>query len=255
LGCGSGGGFPDAPPDRAVLGGTLSLAWSLQDTAGRPLTCEQIGAAFVVLYPRNRGVEGVNAEVMSCAGYAGTTPALRPGTYDVNYELTSASGMTLALLPAQMGLAVEEARDTTLAPIVFTIDARGMLDLHITANKPGGNCTPTSAMGAGITAHTITLVHAVGGGCEPITIAIAAGATKPAGSYVVNCASPMVAACIESDQRLTATGVRSDSYVIHVRGKIGATDCYVNDDSFSVPPLGMSFVRTLNLSKLTAPGC
>ena len=43
--CGGGGGFPDAPPiDMPPPLGTFSLAWTVKDTGGNPITCDQIGA-------------------------------------------------------------------------------------------------------------------------------------------------------------------------------------------------------------------
>ncbi|MGN6104144.1 MAG: hypothetical protein ACTHU0_03500 [Kofleriaceae bacterium] len=257
VGCGDcdGGGFPDAAEiDGPPPGGTLSLAWTLTNANGQPITCDQVGAQTVTLLVRNLGAQGGQTEVFSCSSGMGVTPALAVGKYDVRFELVSGSGHALAMAPLQSNVEVRSGEQTRLSPVTFAVDAVGALALFITANQPGDNCGAIAASGAGITSTTITLVHN-GGGCEPITIQVAAGAARPASTYTVNCASPVIAPCIDSDQRLTATDVPADGYAIHVRGKIGATDCYANDDLLQVPPLGGTVSRTLNLTRLTSPGC
>ena len=254
VGCGGGGGFPDASgPDAPPPGGTLSLSWAVTNTASQPITCDQIGGQTVTLLLRKRGIIGGQTEVFGCMGGSGTTPPVPPGIYDIDFELGGLTGL-LARAPSQMGLTVISGENTPLAPISFAVDAIGGLDLHLNSNLAGGNCGPIGAMGAGITAMTITLNY-TGGACLPVTFTIGAGATTPPGSYTVNCASPMIAPCIENDQRITATNVPSGGYVIHVRGKIGATDCWTNDNGLQVPPLGMNLQRTLSLVKQPLPGC
>ena len=47
-GCGSGGGFPDAPQDDAPPApGTFTLEWAVTDTNNNLITCDQIGAQSV----------------------------------------------------------------------------------------------------------------------------------------------------------------------------------------------------------------
>jgi hypothetical protein len=76
------------------------------------------------------------------------------------------------------------------------------------------------------------------------------------GSYVVSCSSPAVAACIETDETLTVPSMASGPYTIHVRGKIGAVECWNNDDALQVPPQGKLMIQTLNLAFQTgATGC
>src|SRR5512139_2054698 len=88
MGCGGGGGFPDAPPGPdAFVGGTLSLDWSLVKMAdGSPVSCDQVGGVTVTLLLRNRAVQGGFTEVFSCGSKTGTTPLVPIGTYDVNFE-------------------------------------------------------------------------------------------------------------------------------------------------------------------------
>lgn len=260
--CGDGGGFPDAPPiDMPPPQGTFDLAWTLKDTSGNAITCDQIGAQAVTVLTRNRAVQGGSTEVFTCGTFKGTSQGLVPGTYDMDFELGGVGGAVgtglIATSPKQMGVVIKSSENVTLAPLAFVVDATGGLKLNISANKPGGNCGSTGANGAGITGMTLTLQHTAGGACEPITFTIAPNATLPGGSYTVNCTAPTVAPCIEADQQLTATGVRSDGYQLHVRGRIGTASCWTNDDTMSVPPLGRDLVRTLNLAAapMGTPGC
>src|SRR5689334_13501818 len=80
--CGSGGGFPDArPPDGAAPGGHFALAWALTDTAGQPVTCDQLGALSVTAAIHNRAVEGGEPEVFSCSSGSGESQGVSPGIY------------------------------------------------------------------------------------------------------------------------------------------------------------------------------
>jgi hypothetical protein len=72
-----------------------------------------------------------------------------------------------------------------------------------------------------------------------------------AGTYTVDCGTPATIGCLYGDQVLSVSNVVSGSYRIHVRGAVGTTDCYVNDDTFAVPAQGMTLTRTLNLAKTT----
>jgi hypothetical protein len=255
--CGGGGGFPDASPiiDAEVPLGTFTLAWSLTDASAQPLACDKIGAQTVTVLAHNRAYEGGTSEVFSCATGMGQSSGLPPGTYDVQFELGSAGGV-LATAPPQNGIELTAGGDTALTPITFSVDPHGALALSLSSGQPGGNCGDAAAMGAGITGTTITLVHPGDGACEPLTLAISAGATGTAGTYTIDCANPVVAPCLEADQMLTASDVPSDGYTIHVRGLVGAAACWTNDDSLQVPPLGQTLTRTLNLAPATGtPGC
>ena len=83
------------------------------------------------------------------------------------------------------------------------------------------------------------------------------GATKPAHTYTINCTTPVETNyCIENDQQITVSGVPSDGYTVHIRGKIAGKDCWKNDDSLQVPPLNQTLTRTLNLARQTQiSGC
>lgn len=260
--CGDGGGFPDAPPiDTPPPPGTFDLAWSLKDTSGNTITCDQIGAQTVTVLTRNRAVQGGSTEVFTCGTFKGTSGGLIAGTYDMDFELGGVGGAPatglIATSPKQMGIVIKSGENVTLAPLAFAVQATGGVKLNISANKPGGNCGATGSNGAGITGMTLTMQHTSGGACEPVTFTIAPNATLPGGSYTVNCTTPTVAPCIEADQQLTATNVKSDSYQLRVRGRIGTANCWTNDDTMPVPPLGRDVVRTLNLAAaaMGTPGC
>ena len=254
IGCDGGGGFPDAPQDPPERGGTFTLAWTVTDSANNNqlISCDRVGAQNVTVELRSHQTANAFHDSFGCSGGKSTSGIIPAGTYDLTIELTGIFG-TLATVE-QVNIAIAESQDTALEPVLFAVDAHGALAMHLDTQRPGGNCGAISANGAGITAMTLTLQHA-SGGCEPLTLTIAPGATKPGGTYTINCASPQVAPCIEDDQALTAGNVPSDGYKITVRGKIGATNCWVNDDTLQVPPLGKTLTQTFNLAKLATPGC
>ncbi len=260
--CGGGGGFPDAPPiDMPPPLGTFNLAWTVKDTAGNPITCDQIGAQAVTVLTRNRAIQGGSTEVFTCATLMGGSQGLIPGTYDMDFELGGVGGAVgtgiIATSPKQMGIVIQSGANVTLMPLAFSVNATGGIKLNLSANKPGGNCGSVGNNGAGITGVTLTLQHTSGGACEPVMFTIAPNATLPGGSYTVNCTSPTVAPCIEADQQLSVTGVPSDGYQLHVRGKVATANCWTNDDTLPVPPLGRDVMRTLNFAAAASgtPGC
>jgi hypothetical protein len=262
-GCGDGGGFPDAVPiDQPPANGTFSLMWSVKDPNGATLDCAEIGAQAVTVITRNKAVQGGSTEVFTCNTLAGTSPGITPGTYDMDFELGGVGGDPqtgiIATSPKQQDIEVPSGNNVPLMPITFTVDATGGIKVNQTVpNTPGGNCGTTANNGAGITGMTLVLQHQGSGTCEPVTFTYAANATLPGGTYTVDCASPVVAPCIEADQQLTATGVPSGNYQLHLRGKIGTSDCFTNDDTLPVYPLGRDVTRTLNFAAapMGTPGC
>jgi len=241
-GCGSGGFPVDASLPDAGVPGTVTATWSLTDLAGAPIQCNQVGANTVSLELHSAsGAFGVPAS-FTCANSPSTSQPLDPGTYNVSFELRGLS-VTLATAPDQNAVTVLPGQDTRLSPVTFVVDAKGSLVLSLAAPPAIKNC----AGGAGMTGTTITLVH-TGGGCAPVTFQRARGATS-IGTYLVNCSSPQVAMpCIESDETLTVASLPSGPYMIHVRGKLNAADCWKNDDALQVPPLNQTLSETLNLA-------
>ena len=252
--CGSGGGFPDARPiDSPPPKGTFSLAWTVSDTGSNPITCDQIGGQSVTAVAHNEAFDGATPEVFVCSTLMGQSPGLEPGTYDFKFTLDSSTG-TLATAPDQNQVVIASNQDTPLTPIAFALDATGAMNLHLATGR-ATNCG-VAPSGGGISSMTLTLTHNGDLSCEPLTLQIAAGATRPAAMYVINCGMPSVAGCIENDQAITATGVKADGYQIHVKGFEGAASCWSNNDSIVVPPLGQTLDRTLNLGFSSAtPGC
>jgi hypothetical protein len=254
--CGSGGGFPDAniidsPPET----GAFSLAWTVTDANQQPISCDRIGAVALTVTYHNRAYSGAQTEVFTCATGSGMGTGLVVGSYDFDYELDATTG-PLATVMGPRQVTISSGQTAALPRVSFAVQAVGALDLTLQTGKSGGNCGALATMGAGITSTTITLVHSTTTACEPITLAISAGATKPAGSYVIDCTTPVVGPCIEHDQHLTAPSVPSDGYTIHVRGNIGATPCWSNNDTLQVPALGKTLMRGLNLVLATGTtGC
>jgi hypothetical protein len=254
--CGSGGGFPDAPPpDRPVPTGTFSVAWSVVDQSSQPIPCDRIAAQVMTVLTHNLAFEGGSAEAFSCATGMGKSQGLAPGRYEMDFELSGTFG-TLARGAKQVPVTIRSDENVELVPVTFQVEALGAVALQLSAGQPGGNCGAVGAGGAGIDQVSITLEHSGTGSCEPITLSISDGATQPGGTYTIDCATPVDRACIEADQVLSASQVPSDSYKITVRGKVAGKVCWLNGDTIQVPPLNKVLQRTLNLARQTqTPGC
>lgn len=247
--CGGGGGFPDARViDAAVPTATFSLAWTVNDTANQPVACDRIGAISVTVLAHNQAVEGGQTEVFTCSTGMGTSQTLFAGTWDFDFQLTSATGV-LATVPGQHGVTLTSGQNTALQPIAFSVDATGGLALTLATNRAGGNCAAQPG-GGGIQSTTITLVHSSDQSCEPVTFMITGG-----GTYTVNCTTPVQAGCIDSTQTLTVSGMPSDAYTIHIGATIaGGATCWSNNDSLQVPAIGQTLTKTLNLAYATGTG-
>lgn len=253
--CGGGGGFPDAPVPDAAETGTFSLAWSVVDQDNAPLPCGRIAAQSMTVLAHDKQGFGGSSQGFTCKDGAGTSGQVPIGLYDIDFELSGTFGL-LAQAPSQMSVAIHSNQDTQLDPVTFQVQATGGVALQLDSGNANGNCAPTANGGAGIEQFTITVERTSDLTCAPLTLNISQGATRPAGTYTVNCNMPVVTGCIEADQVLTATGVDSDGYTLHIKGKIQSKDCYLNDDSIQVPPLDITLSRTLNLVQQTqVSGC
>jgi hypothetical protein len=245
VGC-DGSGFPDAPLPDATLFGTVSVAWTLVDTTGAAIPCDQVGARTVGLTLRDQnGIAGVPAS-FSCGNSPSTTQAIKTGSYNIGFQLNGDGG-TIATAMDQVGVQVTAGVTTVADPVTFVVDARGGLTLALRAQAVTSNCKPPAMDGAGITGVTLTMVDARGA-CAPITFVRSRG-----GTYTVDCASPPVATCLETDETLGVAAMPSGGYTMHVRGKVGATDCWKNDDALQVPAQGKTLTTTLNLAR--QPAC
>jgi hypothetical protein len=151
--------------------------------------------------------------------------------------------------PGQHAVTLTANQDTPLQPLGFMVDATGGLALTLATNRTDGNCAAQPG-GGGIANMTITLVHSSDQSCEPVTFAITGG-----GAYTVDCATPSVATCIDSNQTLTVMSVPADAYTIHVGGALGnGATCWSNNDSLQVPAAGQTLTKTLNLAYATGTG-
>jgi len=162
-GCSEEGFHLDAAPPDAVTLGRVSLAWSLTDLAGQPITCEQIGAKTVSLLVRNQAGAGGAPASFSCTNSPSVTQFFASGTYSIGFQLNGDGG-TLATSPDQNNVPIAGGQITPLTPVVFQVDTKGSMALSIAAPPATSNCK-SPPMGAGITSMTITLVTE-GGSCD-----------------------------------------------------------------------------------------
>lgn len=248
-GCGDDGGFPDAGVTPGTATGNVALTWSLTNLAGQPITCAQIGGTTVSMTLHSLDKIYGFADSFSCGNSPSTSAQADVGRYRVAAVLQGTNLVSVAG-PEQTDVEVTANQTTQLTPVTFQVDATGTLALML-AVPPLTSACAVAPGGADIDAHTLTLQHD-DGSCEPATFVRSKGGTT-VGSYTVNCAAPVAAPCIETDETLTATGLPSGTYTVHVRGLVGASTCWKNDDGLSVPPQGQSLARTLNLAKQT--GC
>jgi hypothetical protein len=246
--CGGGGGFPtDSTPEAPPPGGKFMLSWEVTDLADATIPCAQVGANFVTVSLRNRAEQGGSTEVFACSsGSATSLLSFTPGTYDLQFELSGLSG-TISSATAILGVEIVANQTITVQPIKFAVDNTGKLELFISSGEAGGNCTG----GAAIDDFTITLTH-TGAACEPVTFDLTNG---PPNSYTVDCATPVLANCIDNDQLLSVPTLPSGSYRIEVKGKIGGIDCWTNTSTLIVPPNSKTLMQTLGLTHLTTVGC
>lgn len=231
--------------------GSMAVAWSITDRDHKPATCEQVGASTVVLRLRNRAGD-VSLASFTCGNSPSTTEIVA-GPYEIAFELHAVDGATLAGAPGQSTVAVSAGQVTTLTPITFALDAKGILAIAIAAPPATSNCKSPAAGGAGMTTNTITLETSFGS-CAAVTFIRTRGGA-PAGTYTVECGSPATAPCIEKDELLTVLSMAPGPYVIRIRGAIGGVrNCWSLDGVLEVPP-GATVTRTLNLTHFGAPGC
>ncbi len=248
-GC-NGGGFDAGGPDLGAAVGRFSLSWSVIDqTTHQPVNCDQLDPNATVFVEAVRDGTGA-VESFACRNLQGTsmTP-LFPGTYRFSYEL-HIGGATIAKASGPTGVVIGPGQDFQLASITFQVDASGRLALQLRAGA-AGNC----AGGAAITGFSLSLQHAGAPGdtgCAPVVFTLSGGGTYDAS----DCSEPAVSRCIAADETLSVASLPAGSYQIHVRGKEGALDCWVNDDVLRVPPQSALLSQTLNLAlQSELPAC
>jgi len=252
--CDGAGGTATAAQATSTCPGSVSLAWSITSSSGQPLTCTQAGATNAALRFQSRTGGTPVFLAFPCANSTGISN-LTPGLYDVTTELHDARGARLATAPPQTSVPVAVGRTKVLAPVTFAVGpgaGNSLVALTLETEGVASNCQPSSSGGAGITGTTITIVRD-GGGCAPAMFIRNRGGAQ-IGTYQVNCSSPQIAGCIERDETLTTTGLAPAGYTVHVRGKIGAVDCWAADSHLDVPASGQLQTRIV-LRRQTAPGC
>ena len=119
--CGDGGGFPDAPPPDAPEMGTFALTWSVVDQNNQPVGCARIAAQTVTVLVHNLAFLGGTTEVFNCDTGMGTSGQLITGTYEMDFELRSTSGV-IATGAHQTGIVIEKDRETALMSVTFQVN-------------------------------------------------------------------------------------------------------------------------------------
>ena len=229
-------GTNEGPPDARVIdgpppGGTFSFSWTMHEGA-TPLTCDQIGASVVSVTILDESAGFGVVDTFSCSSGMGTSSPHAPGLYTITVELEGGSG-ALSTPQKFMHVALKSAQDTPLGAVDFMVDAHGGIAIKLAASGASANCT---AGGANIDATTLRLEDGAGT-CIPATFTIAAGATKPAGTYTSDCNSLPAGPCIEKDQTITATGLRSGSVKLVVTGDVAGKTCWNGLLPLTVPAM------------------
>jgi hypothetical protein len=243
--CGDDAGLPDArPPIDAPPAGHLAVAWMLNH-GGAPQTCASVGATSVSLEIVVAGQPFGVTDAFGCSNGMGVSRDLAPDRYDFKVSVTGAG--VLDGPDDFPNVEIRPNETTMIGPVMFDVDPTGTLAFRVNTTATGGNCAPTASMGAGITATTIVLRDAANA-CVPTTFAIAAGATRPAGTYTSDCAGASYG-CIDADQDITATGVIAGQHSMILTGAIGAAPCWKRTSQFTTRAAMQT--TTLNPQTLT----
>lgn len=240
-----GSGEPTRPT------GSLAFSWTIQvhdDHFGDEFAdCARVGATTIAIQLKNRTRATTTALAFPCENSPQSSPSIDPGSYDLSIELHN--GVVAIAVINQWDINVEANRQTTAPLAAFIITGKGNLIFSIRATGVSSNCKPGSMNGAGITAMTITLVY-VNGGCAPFLFTRASNVLSMAAmdTYQVNCSSPQIASCIESNETLTAISVPAKEYTITINGKIGPSDCWRIVEPLRVLP-GQTTNKILDLTR------
>lgn len=253
--CGSGGSFPDAPAkDAPPPTGTISASWSIQSSAAAPLTCAQVQGVLVTATIENIDAVGGTTELFTCNDGMGTSEPLVPGNYRMRLSLNGSAG-ELAQAPLVGNIKVVSGQNTEVPLQSFTVNDRGTLRFTL-ASRPGGNCAALAANGAGLDGVTLELRREAGQVCTPTTFAVAAGAARPASTYVSSCVgAAAVGPCIDADQLISVVDGVSGPYRLVVGGVITGTRCWSAEQQTSIPVNQQVRMDAINLGATGAAGC
>ena len=241
------------PPDAAVTQGTMSLTWDINDVDMTELTCADVSGITVRITATPVGGGGAAIDALSCNAGEGTTLPIDAGAYNVGIQLRATAG-TLSQIITMPDVDVVAGGNSPLGNVVFTVPAQGNFDFDIDTSATGLNCDDELSNGAGITDFVFELRDS-SNACVDATFAIGAGAVQSAGSYDTDCAVAY-GVCIENDQAITVTGVRSGAYTLAIHGFKGGLDCWARAPQFTVPGNDLSFLLgTQQLALDPVPGC
>jgi hypothetical protein len=253
--CGSGGSFPDAPAkDAPPPTGTVSVSWAIQSTSAASITCAQVQGVLVTATIENMDAVGGTTELFTCNDGMGTSAALTPGNYRVRLALNGSAG-ELAQVPFVGNIRVVSGQDTAVPVQTFTVNDRGTLRFTL-ASRPGGNCAAIAANGAALDGITLELRKEAGQVCSPTTFAIAAGASRPASTYVSSCVgAAIVGPCIDADQVVSIVDGVSGPYRVVVGGQIAGTTCWSAEQQTNIPVNQLVRMEAINLGATGASAC
>jgi len=242
----------DAGPIDAPAPGRLSLSWTISHNS-MDLTCAELSAVSVTIEIIPDGAAFGVVDSLSCTSGSGETRDLAPGLYAVRVSLDG-SGGTLDGPYGFGDLTVTSGQTTAVDPVTFDVDPVGDLQFRITTPTTG-NCADPGTGGGGITATTLELRDSTGT-CVPTTFTIAAGAGQPAGTYASDCGGASYG-CIDGDQDVSASAVRSGDHSLVVTGAVGNQDCWSKTQGFVVRSAGqLTVLNPIVLSvNSTNPQC
>jgi hypothetical protein len=107
FGCGSGGGFPDAPAKQPPSDpGTIAVSWSLVDGSGSATTCGSANAQSVVVAITQEGTAEQFGQTFPCSLGVAVSGSLPMASYDLTFGLYDATNTLLSMGSAQTDVAV-----------------------------------------------------------------------------------------------------------------------------------------------------
>ena len=120
IGCGSGGGFPDAPlHEPPAHPGEFAVTWSITDQHGAALSCQSANAIKVLVgIADSSGAR--NSVSFDCGLGSAVSGALFVGTYDLDFTLTGPAGQ-LAIAPRQQSVVIQSNRTLAIPALTFVV--------------------------------------------------------------------------------------------------------------------------------------
>jgi hypothetical protein len=100
--------------------GTFTFAWSLEDGAGAPSTCDAVAGQTVDIDIVNLSTGAEASTTVPCAALAATSCAMQAGGYSLSMKLRNAAGTVLAEITAPTLLLVN-GRATPVASLPFQV--------------------------------------------------------------------------------------------------------------------------------------